>query len=234
MSQLEADKELATHFAVLHDRLRSDVDKASALQRLVDLAVRAIPSCDSAAITQWPLGRSPQSLAASDQTATQWDQLQYDLGEGPCLTAAADNEAVQLLDFANDERWPRFAAEALGRTPLRGVMAFHISDDPHRAALNLYSRTTDAFDEDALNLAALFVAHARVLMMHAAVADKNARLENALITSRLIGAAVGILMNAHRITGEEAFDLLRRTSQNLNRKLRDIADDVTQTGTLPS
>jgi signal transduction histidine kinase/DNA-binding response OmpR family regulator len=63
--------------------------------------------------------------------------------------------------------------------------------------------------------------------------DEAANLRIALGTNRQIGAAIGILMHGHGLTNEEAFQLLRQTSQRLNRKLRDIADDVVRTGDLP-
>jgi AmiR/NasT family two-component response regulator len=58
------------------------------------------------------------------------------------------------------------------------------------------------------------------------------QLTEALDTSRDIGAATGILMSQFGVTQEQAFDLLRRVSQNRNIKLRDIARDVIYTGTL--
>jgi len=48
--------------------------------------------------------------------------------------------------------------------------------------------------------------------------------------NRCIGAAIGIVMGRHRLTQDQAFSLLRRTSQNSNRKLGDIADDVLYRG----
>ncbi|MDP9094177.1 MAG: ANTAR domain-containing protein [Actinomycetota bacterium] len=61
---------------------------------------------------------------------------------------------------------------------------------------------------------------------------KIAHLEEALVTCRRIGAATGILMASRKITDVEAFGLLRTASQDANRKLRDIADDVLLTGAL--
>jgi signal transduction histidine kinase/DNA-binding response OmpR family regulator/PAS domain-containing protein len=63
--------------------------------------------------------------------------------------------------------------------------------------------------------------------------DKVANLEQALASNRQIGAAMGILMARLKLTDEQAFDLLRKTSQNRHRKLRDIAEEVTMTGELP-
>lgn len=59
-------------------------------------------------------------------------------------------------------------------------------------------------------------------------------LEVALKSSRQIGTAMGILMARRLVTSEQAFELLNRASQHLNRKLRDIAEEVELTGTLPN
>lgn len=59
-----------------------------------------------------------------------------------------------------------------------------------------------------------------------------ATLTAALESNREIGAAVGIVMQRHLLTREKAFELLRVVSQCRNRKLRDIARDVVDTGEL--
>ena len=56
------------------------------------------------------------------------------------------------------------------------------------------------------------------------------QLEAALLTRDIIGQAKGILMERHRITEEEAFDRLRKASQHMNRKLRDLAEELVRTG----
>ncbi len=45
---------------------------------------------------------------------------------------------------------------------------------------------------------------------------------------------LGILMERERISADQAFQLLRRSSQHLNRKLRAVAQDVVDTGTVPA
>jgi hypothetical protein len=234
MSRSDATVSLADAFVLLNDYLHDGGTRESALQRLVALAVDSIPDCDWAAITAWPVGKYPRSLASSDEIASSVDQLQYTLGDGPCLVAAADSEVVRVPNAVDDDRWPRFSLCVQAETPVRSVLSFHLVDTPHRSALNLYSGTAAAFDTDALTVAALFAAHARVTLVHAASADKATNLEHALTTSRQIGTAIGILMNVHKVTADQAFDLLRSSSQRLQRKLHDIAVDVTETGELPS
>lgn len=60
-----------------------------------------------------------------------------------------------------------------------------------------------------------------------------AGLEVALSTARQIGAAVGIIMTAYKVTEDRAFNTLRIASQTTNRKLREIAEDVLMTGAVP-
>ena len=55
-------------------------------------------------------------------------------------------------------------------------------------------------------------------------------LKRALVTSRQIGMAVGILMERHRLTTDQAFGFLRDLSQRENVKLRDIAEQIIYTG----
>ncbi len=62
--------------------------------------------------------------------------------------------------------------------------------------------------------------------------DQAANLQIALTSNRQIGTALGILMASHKITDTAAFALLRNASQHTHRKLRDIADEVVQTGCL--
>jgi AmiR/NasT family two-component response regulator len=62
--------------------------------------------------------------------------------------------------------------------------------------------------------------------------DTIANLRIALKTSRQIGMAVGILMARFTLTDDEAFTMLARASQNQNRKVRDMAEDIILAGTL--
>jgi hypothetical protein len=225
--------DLASEFVALNEYLDDGTDAADALERLVKLAVASVPGCGWAAVTAWPVGRNPRSLAATDAVALAVDELQYALGDGPCLVAAAEDEPVQMPDLSHDERWPGFSRMTLVRTPVRSILSFHLGGVPERAALNLYGATPHAFDGDSLVSGALFASHARVLVMHAGHADQAAHLREALATSRRIGMAIGILMNVHKVTEEQAFALLRATSQNLNVKLKLVAEDVARTGTLP-
>lgn len=61
-----------------------------------------------------------------------------------------------------------------------------------------------------------------------------ARAEQALGSCRDIGVAMGVLMATHGIDRDAAYDLLRRSSQHSQVKLRDLAADYLRTGQLPN
>ena len=60
--------------------------------------------------------------------------------------------------------------------------------------------------------------------------ERAAHLETALRSSRKIGAAMGIIMAGRAVSEEEAFLILRQTSQHTNVKLRELAESVVLTG----
>ncbi len=62
---------------------------------------------------------------------------------------------------------------------------------------------------------------------------RSSNLQTALLSREIIGQAQGILMERERITADQAFDLLRRSSQHLNLKLRDVAQELVDTGAVP-
>lgn len=75
----------------------------------------------------------------------------------------------------------------------------------------------------------------RVQRLEAALAAErtmSANLQVALVSNREIGQAIGILMSTYKLTRQQGFDLLRMTSQHTHRKLRDVAIEVCETGTL--
>jgi hypothetical protein len=99
--------------------------------------------------------------------------------------------------------------------------------------MNFYAERPDAFDENDLAVGAIFAPFAAMALQSALHQQEAAHLHTALDSSRQIGTAIGILMARKLITSDEAFRLLVRVSQTLNRKLRDIAAEVEATGALP-
>lgn len=227
---------MAREFQALSSYLSESGADRDRLQRLVDLAVALVPGCSWAGVSEHQRGRPPRSLAVSDGIAALVDELQYAVGQGPCLEAAADEESdvVSSPDLEREPRWPHFCKRALAESPVRSVLSIGLSPGPPRTALNLYGAVPDAFDSASVATCALFAAHAHLLLAQLRAEEKVAHLTEALGSSRTIATAVGVVMTVHKMTSEQAFDLLRRTSQDLNIKVRDLAARVADTGEAPA
>lgn len=226
-------RELAAQFAVVARALEAQKTVEATLQRVVDVAVAIVPGCHHAGITVLRRGR-PETPAATDEVSGQVDKIQYETGEGPCLSAIVEHDTFRTGDLAAEDRWPTFSGPAVERTGVRSVLAYRLfTAEDTFGALNLYSRERDAFGDDALAVGTILAAHAALACARAREREQISGLEQAVASNRAIGMAIGILMAIHRVSQQDAFDLLRETSQRSNRKLREIADEVVLTGALP-
>jgi GAF domain-containing protein len=162
-----------------------------------------------------------RTLAGTQPLASMLDQLQFDLGEGPTLTAMREGHTVIVDDAESEHRWPAFMSRAAG-LGLRSYLGLPITDDRGRTlgGLSMYSTTRTAVDVTRL-------AHARLFAGQAAMALTQAKrvtdLLAALQSSRTIGKAIGLVMERFDIDDHDAFAHLAELSQTSNVQLRDIA-----------
>lgn len=205
-----------------------------AVQAVAETALDRVPGVHSVSVTHG-VRHGFATLAATDATARAADRLQFTLGTGPCLAAAVSSPVVGSDDLLTETRWDGWGPRVATGLGVRSVLAVRLTDQTSEdlaAALNLYSRDPDAFDESSRLLAMLLATHAAQAVSVALLRDEALNLRQAVETNREIGAAVGVLMATRKLTREQAFDILRIASQNQNRKLRDIATDVVDTGLL--
>jgi len=206
-----------------------------AMRRLADYTVEHVPGVVAAGLTV-PTSAGPTTRAATMSLADTIDALQYTLG-GPCVTALIERHAVQHADDLNtDHRWPQFAAAAVAHTPIRSVLSCRLAVDhqPPIASLNLYATKSQAFASDIVRQTADLAGQAAIALAYLTERQTRLQLEVALRSNRRIAAAVGVLMARHQLTQHQAFQRLWQASQHTNRKLRDLADDILETGELPA
>jgi len=196
---------------------------SSTLDGVVSAAIQLVPGTDEGSISVVIGRREVTSAAPSSDLARQVDALQAETGEGPCLDAVFQQQTVRVADMRLEQRWPSFARRA-AEAGAASMLSFQLwVEGDNLGALNLYSRSPDAFTDESEHVGLLFAAHAAVAY---ASAQKQDQLVQALATRDLIGQAKGILMERYQIAGDQAFSVLVRTSQNANRKLRDVAEDL--------
>ncbi|WP_369054460.1 ANTAR domain-containing protein [Kineococcus terrestris] len=217
-------------------RLREDagdaVDQRHLLRSVVREAVAGLHGVDRASVVLRQ-GRRTWTAAATDERAAALDDVQLVAGQGPGPAVLDGAGPVVALHLTSDERWPALAARGL---PLVGVVAVPLAVEaehgPAVGCLTLYAGAPRALDAGAVVRAELLADHAALALAAVAHRVRARNLEEALASNRDIGAAAGVLMALERITRDEALARMRRASQDGNRKMRDVAVQVLDTGVL--
>lgn len=218
-------RQLSQTFADIARALLSEETVEGTLQRIAKLAVETIDGCDYAGMTLVKGGRMTTPASTADVPTTV-DAIEIESGEGPCLDAIREHDVFHTDDLAQEKRWPSFARRAVEETQVRSMLSFRlfIAEDT-MGALNLYSKRPGAFDDDDRTVGSVFAAHAAVAL---STAQHAQQMEEALQSRDTIGQAKGILMARQGVTADQAFDMLRRGSQRLNIKLRELAQRVAE------
>ena len=201
------------------------------LTRVAEYAVRAIPGAEGAGLTLLEENRSDTIVATADFVA-RIDDIQYSLGQGPCVSAVADRKIVLSGSLGGDRRWPQFGSR-VARLGVHSVVSLPlITDEGVVGAMNVYAHDKNAFTADAGRLGELFAVPAAIAVQNAQVLAQTKRLASQLqaaLSSRgVIERALGIMMSRSGGTEAEALDRLRTLSQNQHEKLPVVAQSIVQ------
>jgi GAF domain-containing protein len=218
---------LARRLAEAARSLQRQTSPQQVMDGVVHLARAMVPGADEATITMVREDRHCYSAAATSALASDFDVLQDETGEGPCLDAIWQQETVRVNDLARDPRWPVLGPRAAERG-VGSMLCLQLF--VHRdtlGALDLLAHATSAFTDESEHVGLLLASHAAI-----AAADAH-HLENvtsALMNRDMIGQAKGILMERFKITSDQAFAVLAKVSQDTNRKVSAVAEDLARTG----
>lgn len=231
-AQREAeDRDLASSVTDLSHLSSATLDLAELLTRVATYSVRAIPGADGAGLTLLERNR-PHVIVQTAPFVRDVDDIQYGLGEGPCVSAAATGRTMRSGSVGADHRWPRFGAR-VGRLGVHSVLSLPLrTPDGVVGAMNIYAHVMDAFDERAEQLGEQFARPAAITVQNAQILSQTKRLASnlqAALTNRaVIDQAIGIVMSRSGVTAEHAFDRLRAISQRDHVKLQEVAARVVQ------
>ncbi|MEU4291243.1 GAF and ANTAR domain-containing protein [Kribbella sp. NPDC026596] len=152
-------------------------------------------------------------------------------GFGPVLTVIEAGETLLIQDVATEGRWSPQSSERVRAAGARSAMHLPlIVAGRAEAVLSLYSEHADGFDTDDIAIALILARHSTVAI---AAARSGASMAQAVDARRLVGQAMGILMERYDLDSDRAFEVLKRYSQDNNRKLRDVALELIDTRKLP-
>lgn len=207
----------------------SDETVETVLDRIAELAKRTVPGAVEVSVT---LVRSdtPVTAAFTGHLALEADEMQYERGFGPCLDAARGGVLMRIDDMTTETRWPDYAAK-VSTIGVRSSVSVPLPlQEDVIGALNIYGDQPHAFDDDAVEVAETFGAHAAVALanadMYASTAQLAQQMKDAMQSRAVIEQAKGIIMAQRRCDADQAFHTLVRASQATNRKLRDVAADI--------
>ncbi|MDQ7808573.1 ANTAR domain-containing protein [Amycolatopsis sp. A133] len=224
------ERRLGEQLSALTRVLLDATTVSQVLRQVVAATTVAVPHARLVSITlRDPGGRFFTPIEVPD-IAADLDDVQYRTGSGPCLDAADPDGPAYALDqdLARASAWPQFAAVATAHG-LGAVLSTALL--PARraglsGALNIYAHRHGITETDR-HRALLLATHASLALQHLRTGEiaelERAHLRRAIASRDVIGQAKGILMARQGIDADAAFDLLRRTSQDLNVKLADIA-----------
>jgi hypothetical protein len=196
-----------------------DVAVEDALARVTCAAVELIEEIDHADVLLIDRGEF-RSVAATSPIAVRLDSAQHELQQGPCLEAAVADAVVRAPDVAQDLRWPRFGPLA-AESGIHRMLCYQLYSHQHASAvLNLFGWGAGNLDFEAEAIGAMLATHAAAVLV---AADRRHQFESALASRDIIAQAKGIIMERFSLDANQAFQLLRRLSQNQNTAVRVIA-----------
>jgi hypothetical protein len=223
----------ATVFSALAEIIYQGSEANQIYAAICVAATLVVTGCDHASLLVRRDGRYV-TVGASDGIAKRIDDMERLVGDGPCVDAIEEETPQIETDLTNPTQWPRLAARMVAETPVRGAMSCRILVDKRKTgALNLFSDKSGAFDTESAGQAIVLASFASVAINAVAQGDDVSTLRRGLLSNREIGKAVGMLMMLHGVDEQEAFNVLRRYSQDLNIKLADVARTVIESRGIP-
>ena len=213
------------------ERLQADPTPTSTAEDVIGY-LRMELGADHASITIIRPDQVLQTIAPSSPIAEELDRIQYDLGEGPCYASSWREQTLLSANLADDTRWPAWGprASALGVSSILAT-ALSTSEGSGIGSLNSYWNQPRHLTQADAAFAGIVARHA-VLALSAAWNEDQ--LNVALDSRKLIGQAVGILMERYGLDEHRAVEALHRYAQDHDAELRDVATHLIRSRQLPT
>lgn len=202
----------------------------AAVHRLARAIKDSVPGTIGAGVSVLDSQGRRTSHGATDRVVEEADALQYELGEGPCLTAWAAEESILVEDVRTDDRWPRWSAAVQG-LPIRSVVsAALVADKESVGALKVYAALPFAYTPATVRLLEQFAAPAATLLSHIQASELPQHISDdlhaALESRDMVNRACGILMQRHGVGHERALEELMRRARRRRMSLAEASVQV--------
>jgi len=195
--------------------------------RVTDLArpfVTFLP-VSGASISTFGAFLGPETVSATDDRAGRIDELQFDLGEGPCWDALSTRLPVLEPNVADTAEWPAFT-RAIREEDVGAIFAFPLALGPLEiGAVDLYSdRPLTLTLQQQRQTLALSEIVSRILLRHA-IADADTS-HASTFSRRLVHQATGMVLAQLDTTPEDAYLIIQARAFSESRSMREIAEDI--------
>jgi GAF domain-containing protein len=225
---LPASSELFTIFGRTKGYLLTEQTAHDAVEALAGVARDVIGAAQGAGVSIIDSFGQRTSVGATDDDVLEADNLQYDLGEGPCISAWATGTPAYIADTLagtnnhtdtdtdtgsdSGDGWQKWMAAAAARG-VRSCLSVPLLNKPATlGAMKVYSTVPDAFSDEDQRLLAALARSAAALLGHIQASDTpqriNDEIKESLANRDTIGIARGILMERHGIDKQTAMDQL--------------------------
>lgn len=213
-------------FAALAQIVYASDSYQDVYEALCQTAVRVVPGCDHASIMLSRDGRF-STAAATDEVARKIDEMERELGDGPCVDAITDEAGQVEADLTVSTVWPGLASWVVENTDVRGMAGYRLLVDGSKVgALNLFSDSPGGLTGASADRAAVLASFASVALMAAVHKEQADSLRRGMESNREIGKAVGLMMAFHQVSDDQAFEILRKTSQEMNMRVTAVAQEI--------
>lgn len=225
-----SSEELVDTLQALAEVLQAQRTLGAALASIAETATDSVPGCDAASIAISVEGR-PATAAITARVALELDMVQYETGDGPCLTSFRTMDKVRVDLVAEGDRFPHFAVAAR-RKGVRSVLSLPATWGAEAVAtLNLYSRT-GPFDETAATIGMVLAAQVAIAVSRSPefVAARSVveEAQRNADDSAELNLATGLLMVSEACTSEQAEGLLRQAAAQDEQTIVEIAHRIIQ------
>lgn len=209
---------------------RDGVDDAALAGTICRACVDGL-GIDGASISLLTGSPSRETLHATDATAARVEELQFTLGEGACIEAAATGRPVLVPDLqvaTQQSRWPMFAATVTEQTAVRALFALPLQlGTIHLGVLDLYRTAPGPMTDAELREALSAAATAAIMLLGVRTDPGNGQWWDLSYTGYAeVHQATGMVLAQLGVDAQEAFARLRAYAFAEERSVRDVARDV--------
>jgi GAF domain-containing protein len=229
---LSLPPELLAVFGRTNGYLLTEQTAHDAVNGLAEIARDIIGAAEGAGVSIIDTDGTRISVGATDPDVLEADDLQYELGQGPCITAWSLGEPVYIADTRTDDRFPRWTP-AVGPLGVRSCLSVPLLNTPAGlGAMKIYSTTADAFTDEDRRLLTNLARSAATLLGHIQANDTPQRISNdvkaSLAERDTIGVARGILMERLDLDRQAAMNHLIGLATDANTTIATMAARITE------